>query len=161
MLEGSTETPWSVRTCWFCGIDFALAAVITAASQAIRLHRLSCRRDGNKAIRLLLCMNHRAKDGHVRVQRRQIILWQLAVIWLVLSAALMIAGLLILSWKAAQAGGWWSGQAQLALTFSIVTAIVLAIFAWEQWTLFSWDSIIKAGKNGCDEGDGRSRSIED
>ena len=156
MLQNNTTTPWPVRTCWFVGIDFALAAVITAASQAIRLHRLSCRSDGLRSIRLLLCMNHRRRDGSILPQKRQVILWQLALVWLVLSAVLMVAGLLLLSWQAAQDGGWWSGQAQLALTYSVVTGLVLLVFLWEQWTLFSWDAIDKAEKNGCHVGDPNS-----
>jgi hypothetical protein len=141
LLDDGTRTPWLVRACWFCGMIFALAAVVTAASQAIRLHRLGCRKDGLYAVRRLLSMNHGTQQGDILPQRRQVLIWQMAAIWLVLSALTMVIGLLILAWTAAAIGDWWSGQAKLAITFTIVTVLVLCIFGWEQWTLLSWDTV--------------------
>jgi heme/copper-type cytochrome/quinol oxidase subunit 2 len=128
----------------------ALAAVVTAASQAIRLHRLSCRKNGLDAIRRLLSMNHGSRVGEVLPQWRQVFIWQMAVLWLILSAFVMVIGLLILAWTAAATGEMWSGQTWLAITFTIVTVLILSIFGWEQWTLFSWD-----GVEVSDEDEGR------
>jgi hypothetical protein len=127
----------------------ALAAVVTAASQAIRLHRLSCRKDGLHSIRKLLSMNHRKRDGQIRPQLRQVFMWQLAVLYLILAAATMVIGLLVLAWTAAANAEEWDGQKQLAVTFSVVAFLVMVVFGWEQWVLFGWE-----GSNKSDEGEG-------
>ena len=51
----------------------------------------------------------------------------------------MIAGMFVLLWSAAGGEDWWSGQAQLAITFTVVACAVMGMFFWEQFMLFSWD----------------------
>lgn len=55
------------------------------------------------------------------------------------SVFILIAGLFFMLWLAAGGKDWWDGQAQLAITFTVVTGSVIVLFAWEQLTLFSWD----------------------
>jgi uncharacterized membrane protein len=98
-------------------------------------------------------MNHTTRDGQILPQRRQLFIWQMAVMWLIFSAAIMVIGLLVLAWTAATSGGWWSGQASLATTFTVVTLLVLVVFGWEQWVLFSADAI----EDKADNGDGSLR----
>ena len=59
------------------------------------------------------------------------------------SVFIMILGIFVLVWSAAGGEDWWNGQAQLAITFTVVACAVFGMFAWEQVTLFSWD-----GHNG-------------
>lgn len=61
----------------------------------------------------------------------------------------MVVGLLMLAWTAAASGAWWTGQTELAITFTIVALIVLAVFGWEQWVLFSWDALDKRSGAGA------------
>ena len=112
---------------------------MTAASQSIRLHRMSCREDANASIRSLLCSRQRAKNGELLPRQAQVYLWQSAVLYLMISVFIMIAGMLTLVWTAAGGENRWNGQLQLALMFTIVAVIVMALFLWEHLTLFSWD----------------------
>ena len=139
VLQNGTRTPWTVRACWFCGIVFALASVLTAASQSIRLHRMSCRVDANASIRGLLSRQRPGPKGEVLPRQAQVLIWQMSVLYLIFAALLMLCGMFVLLWAAVGGEQWWDGQAQLAVTFTIVAAIVMVLFMWEQFTLFSWD----------------------
>lgn len=59
--------------------------------------------------------------------------------YLMVSVFILIAGLFFMLWAAAGGEDWWSGQAQLAITFTVVSGVVIFFFVWEQLTLFSWD----------------------
>ena len=139
VLQTGQRTPWGVRACWFCGLIFALASVLTAASQSIRLHRISCRKDSNASIRALLSSKTRGKNGETLPRQSHVFIWQMSVIYLMCSIFIMIGGLFVLLWTAVGGDQWWDGQAKLAIAFSGVTFIVSCVFFWEQFTLFSWD----------------------
>ena len=66
------------------------------------------------------------------------------------SVLFMIVGMLALVWAAAGGEDWWSGQAQLAITFSVIAFVVAGLFVWEQLNLFAWDG-------GNDASDGSVR----
>lgn len=139
VFQDGNSKPWPVRACWFSGLIFALAAVLTAASQSIRLHRLSCRTDANEAIRGLLASKARGRNGELLPRHSHVYLWQSSVMYLMVSVFILIAGLFCMLWAAAGGANWWNGQAQLAITFTVVSAVVIVMFVWEQFTLFSWD----------------------
>ncbi len=54
VLPSGRESPWPIRTAWYCGIILSLFSILTAADQTVRLHRLSAHRDGLDGIRRLL-----------------------------------------------------------------------------------------------------------
>ncbi|KAK5171211.1 uncharacterized protein LTR77_004355 [Saxophila tyrrhenica] len=139
VLQNGRSTPWVVRSCWFCGIIFALASVLTAASQSIRLHRMSCRPDANASIRGLLGIKSLKSNGEKIPRRAQVWIWQMGVLYLMISVLFMIIGMLALVWAAVGGQNWWNGQAQLAITFSVAAAVVAGLFVWEQVNLFAWD----------------------
>ncbi|KAK1818006.1 hypothetical protein LTR12_007641 [Friedmanniomyces endolithicus] len=66
ILSSGVESPWIVRTCWYCGIVFSLFAVLTAAQQSIRLHRMATHRDAWRNIRLFMGAKYRDEEGIVR-----------------------------------------------------------------------------------------------
>lgn len=126
----------------------AIASVITAAQQAIRLYRLSSLPKGAAAIRGLLSSKRRDSNGHVLPRRLQVLAWQLSGWVLTASAFTLIGGMCVLIW--AGTGGfslvekltgaqWWNGEAKLAVTFSSVGFVLLVAFCLQQWTLFSWE----------------------
>lgn len=53
VLPSGRESPWPIRTAWYCGIILSLFSILTAADQTVRLHRLSAHRDGLDGIRRL------------------------------------------------------------------------------------------------------------
>lgn len=146
ILPNGTRSPWTVRACWYCGILLALASVLTAAQQSIRLHRLSCHRRPNTSIRRLL---RQAKldptTGKYLPRRAQVYTWQLSALLLTLSVLAMFGGMFILIWSStgtALAGfvtrSWWNPDSQLAVTFSVVAFLIFLAFVFEQVTLYSW-----------------------
>lgn len=145
VFQPGNSKPWPVRACWFSGLVFALAAVLTAASQSIRLHRLSCRTDAHEAIRGLLASTARGRQGEVLPRQSHVYLWQTSVMYLMVSVFILLAGLFCMLWAAAGGENWWNGQAQLAITFTVVAGVVIAHFVWEQLTLFSWDGVTAFG----------------
>ncbi|KAJ4368400.1 hypothetical protein N0V83_006757 [Neocucurbitaria cava] len=40
ILPNGKQSPWPVRTSWYCGIVLALFSILSAANQTVRLHRL-------------------------------------------------------------------------------------------------------------------------
>lgn len=88
-----------MRTCWFSGIVLALASVLTAADQTIRLHRMAAHRDGLALIRQTLRTRDRL-EGKFRPRPTQVYAWQLGVLFLAGSVACMMAGLVVLVWTA-------------------------------------------------------------
>ncbi|OHE95194.1 hypothetical protein CORC01_09581 [Colletotrichum orchidophilum] len=103
LLPPETTTPWPVRTCWFCGIAFALASVLTAADQTIRLHRMAGHRDGLVLIRQSLRSQDRVLIGtewKYRPRKMQVYAWQLSVLFLAGAVLCMISGMIFLVWSA-------------------------------------------------------------
>ncbi|KAK5680576.1 hypothetical protein LTS10_007509 [Elasticomyces elasticus] len=106
ILSSGTETPWVVRTCWYCGIVFSLFAVLTAAQQSIRLHRLAAHRDAWRNVRLFMGVKWRDEDGVVRIKPRrfQVFGWQTSIMFLTFSVLTMVLGMCLLVWTATMTG---------------------------------------------------------
>lgn len=107
LLPPDTTTPWPVRTCWFSGIAFALASVLTAADQTIRLHRMAGHRDGLALLRQSLRgARAGAREGVGEGDRRfrprpmQVYAWQLGVLFLGATVGCIVAGMGVLVWSA-------------------------------------------------------------
>lgn len=130
VLDNGQKTPWTVRSCWFTGIVFALFAVLTAAQQSIRLHRLSAHKDALKNIRHFMGSRVRDQDGVLRVKPRrfQVYGWQASIVFLTLSVGALILGMAILIWSSTQFGpykkrhdGWWTSDAKVSIFLLTVT----------------------------------------
>ncbi|KAI7360680.1 hypothetical protein KC354_g8669 [Hortaea werneckii] len=106
VLQNGQNSPWTVRTCWYTGIVFALFAVLTAAQQSIRLHRLSAHKDSLKNIRHYMGCKVRDSEGVSRIKPRrfQVYGWQASIMFLTLSVAALIIGMCILIWSSTQFG---------------------------------------------------------
>lgn len=96
MLANGNRQPWSCRAFWYCGILFALAAVLVAAQQTIRLHRLSAHPHGLAYIRSCLFGRRRRRDGLLVPGRLQIYAWQASVMMLTVAVACMVTGMMVL-----------------------------------------------------------------
>ncbi|KAI0484903.1 hypothetical protein GGR56DRAFT_680769 [Xylariaceae sp. FL0804] len=143
ILPNGSISPWTVRACWYCGILLALASVLTAAQQSIRLHRLSCHTRPNVAIRRLLRSRARDRDGRALPRRAQVYMWQMSGFILSVSVLAMLTGLFILIWSstggfAAREEGWWNSDAKMAVTFSSLFAVLAVVISYEQYTMYSW-----------------------
>lgn len=160
LLPPGTTTPWPVRTSWFCGIAFALASVLTAADQTIRLHRMAGHRDGLVLIRQSLRTKDRVLIGtewKYRPRQMQVYAWQLGVLFLAGSVLFMMSGLIFLVWSAVvedlgQGRGFdENGKVralprsaefisliarQVAVIFTVVALSVAVVFVVGQATLY-------------------------
>ncbi|KAF4555023.1 Hypothetical protein D9617_3g020920 [Elsinoe fawcettii] len=142
VLQNGKQQPWTVRACWYCGIILALASVLVAAQQSIRLHRLSCHPEANINIRRLMSQKHNCKKTGARLPRKmQVYTWQMSVLFLTLSVVAMLSGMCILIWQST--GGvkwenWWNDESKLAVTFTVILLAVITLFVFEQITLYSW-----------------------
>ncbi|RMY96281.1 hypothetical protein D0861_00232 [Hortaea werneckii] len=129
VLQNGQNSPWTVRTCWYTGIVFALFAVLTAAQQSIRLHRLSAHKDSLKNIRHYMGC--------------KVYGWQASIMFLTLSVAALIIGMCILIWSSTQFGpykrkgqsSWWDSNAKLAVTWTILTLVTIVAFLVAQVSL--------------------------
>ncbi|TKA32464.1 hypothetical protein B0A50_01572 [Salinomyces thailandicus] len=145
VLHNGRQAPWTVRTCWYTGMVFALFAVLTAAQQSIRLHRLSAHKDSLKNIRHFMGCKVRDREGVVRIKPRrfQVYGWQASVMFLTLSVVTLVLGMCILIWSATQFGpykresetGWWDSNAKLAVTWSVLTLATILAFLFAQASL--------------------------
>lgn len=162
MLANGNRQPWPCRAFWYCGILFALAAVLVAAQQTIRLHRLSAHPHGLAYIRSCL-FGRRRRDGLLVPGKLQIYAWQASVMMLTAAVACMVVGMMVLVWVSTNWGpyknpreDWWDENAkvserplppatrcaagadepaQLAVTFTAVTAATFAVFVVTQFSL--------------------------
>lgn len=104
ILPNGKESPWSVRTSWYCGIILSLFSILSAADQTVRLHRLSSHRDGLAQIRKLLAnageKTRSAKPGRIRPSMVQIMTWQMPVMFLTTATLCMIIGMFLHVWSA-------------------------------------------------------------
>ncbi len=119
ILPNGQQTPWHVRACWYCGIVFSLFAVLTAAQQSLRLHRLSGHRDGLAYIRRAMARKVEPY-GRLRPHWMQIYAWQMSVLFLTMSVVSMLIGMGILAWEATSFGpgkdinlGWWDDNSKV------------------------------------------------
>jgi len=137
ILPGQAQ-PWQIRTCWYVGTMFGLASIFSAADQTIWLHRIAAHNAGLPHLRLLLKGDARRKDGFVIPKRRRMFTWQLPVMFLTCCAVTMIIGIWVLVWTAAAntiSGSGWGGNANSAVTFSTITALIFTVFFMGQRTL--------------------------
>lgn len=145
ILSNGKTTPWYIRTIWWSGIMFALFAVITAAQQALRLHRLSSHKHGLGLLRQsMVYTSHSTEHGRpfYRPARIMVYAWQISLAFLVASIACMIIGMLISVWVSATWGpdkrpenGWWDEGSKLAVTFTVVFIATQVSFAVSQTAL--------------------------
>ncbi|CAN8104336.1 unnamed protein product [Discula destructiva] len=142
LLPPDTTTPWSVRTCWFSGIAFALASVLTAADQTIRLHRMAGHRDGLALIRQSLRTKDRMiVDGRAQYhpRRMQVYSWQLGVLFLGATVACIVAGMVLLVWSAVvddfSKGKGFGDNGKVAVIFTVIALITAAVFVLGQTAL--------------------------
>ncbi|KAH9884225.1 hypothetical protein F4778DRAFT_787848 [Xylariomycetidae sp. FL2044] len=130
VLDNGQDKPWIVKAFWYSGIVFAVFAVLTAAQQGLRLHRLAAHRDGLKLIRRSMAEHgycpeddydpdddayegaaERAEGGGgrggeatTRPRTLQIYAWQASLTFLVGAVVALIVGILILVWFSAAYG---------------------------------------------------------
>jgi hypothetical protein len=102
ILTNGRQSPWFVRTAWYCGIILSLISIISAADQTVRLHRLSSHRDGLTNIHKLLSRGSRRKPGTGRnaPSLLQIMTWQMPVMFLITATVCMVVGMFLLVWSA-------------------------------------------------------------
>ncbi|KAI9733647.1 MAG: hypothetical protein M1834_003249 [Cirrosporium novae-zelandiae] len=140
ILPDGSPTPWTVRSCWYCGIILALLSVVTAAQQSIRLHRLSGHRDAEEKIRSLLSKKYTGADGQILPRIAQIYAWQLAVLFLTASVLAMFVGMFILIWsstgRSPPGEPWWDQEAKMAVSFTVVATFTFGLFLAQQVTMF-------------------------
>ncbi|WYZ46083.1 hypothetical protein EsH8_IX_000308 [Colletotrichum jinshuiense] len=156
LLPPDTTTPWPVRTCWFCGIAFALSSVLTAADQTIRLHRMAGHKDGLVLMRQSLRSKNRVlidNDWKYRPRRIQVYTWQLGVLFLTASVMCMILGMMLLVWSAVAEdvgrGKGFNDNGKVAVIFTVVALLTAGIFGLGQATLYQ--SVPKGGDIEDDE----------
>lgn len=134
VLNNGRDKPWSVRALWFSGLVFALFAVMISGLQSMRLHRLSAHRDGLAKIRAGLAGGRGRSDlskrnasstGMGGLKTRlprwfQVYAWDAGHAFLILSVALMIAGIAVLVWVSTEYGpdkpedgGWWDENSKV------------------------------------------------
>jgi hypothetical protein len=104
ILPGSQQSPWPVRTSWYCGIILSIFSILTAADQTVRLHRLSAHRDGLQNIRNLLAKGGRKniskKTGRLQPNTLQVYTWQMPVMFLTTAVITLIVGMFLHVWSA-------------------------------------------------------------
>lgn len=122
LLQNGETQPWSVRTCWYVGIIFALCSVLTAAQQTIRLHRLSAHKHAMSRIRHYMGARHRTRSGRIELRpiKFQVYGWQASIVFLMMAVLSLIVGMTILVWSSTQFGpfkkeydGWWDDNAKV------------------------------------------------
>ncbi|OCL07628.1 hypothetical protein AOQ84DRAFT_319671 [Glonium stellatum] len=143
ILPNGAESPWPVRTSWYCGIILSLMSILTAAGQTIRLHRLSSHRDALPHIRHLLSgLKGRRKRSSRRIKpgRAQVYTWQLPVMFLAMGVLCMVIGMFMLVWSATwhlHKQNWWDENAKVAVTFTIVAFCSILVFFAGEVSLYS------------------------
>jgi hypothetical protein len=126
ILPNGRSSPWTVQTCWYTGIVFALFSVLTAAQQSVRLHRLSAHKHGLKSIRDVMTSRYRTAEGSVEIRPRrlQVMGWQASIMFLTMSVLTMISGMCINVWCSTEFGpfklessghGWWDDNVKVCL----------------------------------------------
>jgi hypothetical protein len=145
ILPNGKESPWSVRTSWYCGIILSLFSILTAADQTVRLHRLSSHRDGLSNIRKLLSKTngerkHSSKTGRRTPSLLQIVTWQMPVMFLTSATLCMIVGMFLHVWSATthlKHPTMWDDNTKVAVTYSTVAIVAVALFFVGQVSLYS------------------------
>jgi hypothetical protein len=101
ILPNGQQSPWPIRTCWYCGIILSLFSLLTAADQTVRLYRISSHRDGNRNLRRLLAAPKSVrKGGRLQPSVGQLYAWQMPVMFLMTATICMIVGMFLHVWSA-------------------------------------------------------------
>jgi len=145
ILPNGKESPWSVRTSWYCGIILSLFSILTAADQTVRLHRLSSHRDGLANIRKLISKtngekSHSSKTGRRTPSLLQIVTWQMPVMFLTSATVCMVVGMFLHVWSATthlHHPTLWDDNTKVAITFSTVAILAVTLFFVGQISLYS------------------------
>ncbi|KAF9694781.1 hypothetical protein EKO04_007661 [Ascochyta lentis] len=145
VLPSGRESPWPIRTAWYCGIILSLFSILTAADQTVRLHRLSAHRDGLDGIRRLLAKTngerkHSKKTGRRAPSLLQVFTWQIPVMFLTTATISMIVGMFLHVWSATRhldTAEWWDDNSKVALTFTVVALISVVLFFAGQVSLYT------------------------
>lgn len=127
VLPSGRESPWPIRTAWYCGIILSLFSILTAADQTVRLHRLSGHRDGLSGIRRLLSKTngerkHSKKSGRRVPSLLQVFTWQMPVMFLTTATISMIIGMFLHVWSATrhlQSSEWWDDNSKVKSTYRL------------------------------------------
>jgi hypothetical protein len=122
ILPNGQQSPWPVRTSWYCGIILSLFSLLTAADQTVRLYRLSSHRDGHRNLRRLLAKPQSVRSGgRLRPSRGQLYTWQMPVMFLTTATISMIVGMFLHVWSATrhlQHDTWWGPDSKVGATIS-------------------------------------------
>ncbi|KAF2129658.1 hypothetical protein P153DRAFT_376071 [Dothidotthia symphoricarpi CBS 119687] len=145
ILPNGQQSPWPIRTSWYCGIILSLFSLLTAADQTVRLHRISAHRDGLENLRRLLAKTNGERRRSTKTGRRQpsllqVFTWQMPVMFLTTSTLCMIVGLFLHVWSATrhlQSAKIWDDDFKVALTYTVVAVTAIATFFVGQISLYS------------------------
>lgn len=97
------DAPWTVKAVLYSTLIIALCSVASGTQQTIILNRYGKHHDGLKALQKLL--ESGIKPGTPR--RLQLYVWQLPIMLLNISIALLVVGIFILVWaRAANCPSW-------------------------------------------------------
>ncbi|KAF1950117.1 hypothetical protein CC80DRAFT_496969 [Byssothecium circinans] len=141
ILPNDQQSPWPIRTSWYCGIILSLFSILTAADQSVRLYRISSHRDGLKKIRELLAKSNLSKSGRRRPSTAQVYTWQMPVMFLTAATVAMIVGMFLHVWSATrhlEHEQWWSDDSKVATTFTVVAVFSIFTFFAGQVTLYTF-----------------------
>lgn len=118
ILPNGQQSPWPVRTSWYCGIILSLFSLLTAADQTVRLYRLSSHRDGLRNLRRLLAKPQSVRNGgRLRPSTGQLYTWQMPVMFLTTATICMIVGMFLHVWSATrhlEHDTWWGPDSKVS-----------------------------------------------
>ncbi|CAO2654990.1 Nn.00g117230.m01.CDS01 [Neocucurbitaria sp. VM-36] len=145
ILPNGEQSPWPVRTSWYCGIILALFSILSTADQTVRLHRLSSHRDGLDNIRKLLSKTngerkHSSITGRRAPSLLQILTWQMPVMFLTSATICMIVGMFLHVWSATKHlhdPGLWDDNTKVAITYTVIAVVAIILFFLGQISLYS------------------------
>jgi hypothetical protein len=130
ILPNGQQSPWPVRTSWYCGIILSLFSLLAAADQTVRLYRLSSHRDGHRNLRRLLAKPQSVRNGgRLRPSRGQLYTWQMPVMFLTTATISMIVGMFLHVWSATrhlQHDTWWGPDSKVSSTIFVFRRITNA-----------------------------------
>ena len=105
------STPWIVKAAFYCGLMFAMTAIVTAGVHSAGLYRLGCHPDWSAKLRETLGELDANRPGGWKPSIMQPIIWQIPGLMLKLGIGSFLIGLAILVWDAARANGMrWSSD---------------------------------------------------
>lgn len=126
ILPNGQQSPWPVRTAWYCGIILSLFSILTAADQTVRLYRLSSHRDGHRNLRRLLAKPKSIRSGgRLQPSTAQLYTWQMPVMFLTTATICMIVGMFLHVWSATRhlpKDDWWGPDSKVSRSASMIHA---------------------------------------